>query len=258
MYKPDLPKNAGPVKWVGPDHPFFDLSGLIHCVRLPEEASLQNPAPVVVMLHGWGGDECAMWLFKRVVPALAAIITPRAPLTLEDNESFAWFGYSGSRHAPDPDSLQENMAKLKNFSKALLDVYPIDPDRLVLMGFSQGAAIINSLMLTWDEATEKISGVVSLSSFIPDLAEINAEANRLPGLPVFITHGSRDDIVLPVRGQASRDRYAELGADVTYNEYSTGHKVHTDGLKALKTWLRAIICNDNGGNNDRECEPDPS
>lgn len=258
MYKPDLPKNAGPVEWVGPGHSFFDLSGLIHCVRLPEEASLQNPAPVVVMLHGWGGDECAMWLFKRVVPAVAAIITPRGPVTLEDEASFAWFGRSGARHTPDPDFLQDNMAQLKSFLTALPDVYPIDPDRLVLMGFSQGAAMANSLVLTWDGAKAKISGVVSMSSFIPDLSEVAAEPNRLAGLPVFITHGQKDGIVPPERGRASRDRYADLGADVTYHEYSTGHKVHTDGLKALRTWLRPIICDENGGNNDQECEPDPS
>jgi phospholipase/carboxylesterase len=100
--------------------------------------------------------------------------------------------------------------------------------------------------------------VVSLSSLIPDVVEVTADANRLPGLPVFITHGQKDEIIPPERGRASRDRYAELGARVTYHEYSTGHKVHTDGLKALKTWLRPIICDDKGGNNDRECEPDPS
>ena len=258
MYKPDLPQNAGPVDWIGPDHSFFNLSGLIHCVRLPKEASLSKPASVVVMLHGWGGDECAMWLFKRVVPAVAAIITPRAPVTLDDEESFAWFGYGSSRHAPDPDSLRENMAKLKNFLIALPDVYPIDPNRLVLLGFSQGAAIGNGLVLSWAKVKGKIAGVVSLSSFIPDLPDLTDQANSLTGLPVFITHGTKDEIVPLERGQATRRLYAQLGAEVTYNEYSAGHKVHTDGLKILKTWLRGLICNENGGYHDQKCEPDPS
>ena len=255
MYKPDLPKNAGPVEWIGPNHPFFNLSGLIHCVRLPKEASLKNPAPVVVMLHGWGGDEGAMWLFKRVVPAIAAIITPRGPIELEHG-SFIWFDYLDSGRQPDPTSLHDSLTKLKHFLSVLPDVYPIDPDRLVLLGFSQGAAISNALVLTG--AKQLVTGMVSLSSFIPDLLEFTDQADFLNGLPVFITHGARDEIVPVKRAQATRDLYTRLGTDVTYHEYSTGHKVHTDGMKALKQWLRDILCEPTRGDYDQECDPDPS
>jgi len=255
MYKPDLPKNAGPVEWIGPNHSFFNLSGLIHCVRLPKETILNNPAPVVVMLHGWGGDECAMWLFKRVVPAMAAIITPRAPIELEHG-SFIWFDYLDSGRQPDSESLHGSLTKLEHFITALPDVYPIDPDRLVLLGFSQGAAISNSLVLT--QSRQNIAGLVSLSSFTPDLPELTDQADSLNGLPVFITHGVRDEIIPVERAQTTRDLYTRLGADVTYREYSTGHKVHTDGLKALGQWLRDILCEPTRGNYDQNCDPDPS
>ena len=255
MYEPDLPKNAGPVERIGPDHAFFNLSGLIHCVRLPKEADLHNPAPLVVMLHGWGGDECAMWLFKRVVPALAAIITPRAPIDI-GNGDFVWFNYLGSGRRPDSDSLHENMARLNHFLLTLPDLYPIDPTRLVLLGFSQGAAISNSLVL--GRTKQNVAGLVSLSSFIPDLPELTDHVSTLTGLPVFVTHGVRDEIVPVARARQTRDLYARLGAEVTYREYSTGHKVHTDGLKVLKLWLRDILCDQTGGNHDQNCEPDPS
>jgi phospholipase/carboxylesterase len=254
MYKPDLPKNAGPVEWIGPNHSFLNLSGLVHCVRLPKEASLKNPAPVVVMLHGWGGDECAMWLFKRVVPAIAAIITPRAPIEFEHG-SFIWFKYLNSGRQPDPASLHDSLAKLKHFLTVLPDVYPIDSDRLVLLGFSQGAAISNSLVLT--QFRQNIAGLVSLSSFIPDLPELSDQIDSLNSLPVFITHGTCDEIVPVERARHGRDLYTRLKADITYREYSTGHKVHTDGMKALKQWLRDILCEPTSGDYDQDCDPDP-
>ena len=217
-YQPDLPKHAGPVEWVGPDHPFYPLSNLIHCVHLPKAASLRNPAPVVVMLHGWGGDEGVMWLFKQVIPKIAAIITPRAPIELEEG-SYVWFNYQSSREQPQTDSLQQSLVKLRHFLAGLPEIYPIDPERLVLLGFSQGAAIGNSFMLTLTKPM--VAGMVSLSGFIPDLPELVEPANKLTGLPVFITHGTRDEIVPVEKARQSRDIYQRLQAEVTYREYST-------------------------------------
>lgn len=252
MRPPDLPQNAGPVEWIGPDHPFYELSGLIHCARLPEAASRRYPAPAVVLLHGWGGDEAAMWLFKQVVPKIAAIITPRAPIELEPG-SYVWYRYRNLRHQPDRDSLQQSLVKLRHFLAGLPDIYPIDPARLVLMGFSQGAAMGHSLMLTLTRPM--VAGIVSLSGFIPDLPELAEPANSLTGLPVFITHGSRDEIVPVARARQSRDLYQRLQAAVTYREYSTGHKLHTDGLRSLKQWLRDILGDEIGGNDDERCNP---
>jgi phospholipase/carboxylesterase len=252
MRQPNLPQNAGLVEWIGPDHPLYEPGDLIHCVRLPEAASLENLAPAVVMLHGWGGDECAMWLFQQVIPKIAAVITPRAPLELGSN-SFMWFNYRNSRQQPDGDSLQASLGKLRHFLGALPDVYPIDLDRLVLMGFSQGAAMSHTLVLT---ATQpELAGLASLAGFIPDLPELAEPATMLTGLPVFITHGSRDEIVPVERARQTRDRYQRLGAEITYSEHTTGHKVHREAMKALKKWLRDILCDQIGGTNDERCNP---
>jgi phospholipase/carboxylesterase len=252
MRQPNLPKNTGPVEWVGPDHPCYEPGELIHCVRLPKAASLRNPAPAVVLLHGWGGDECAMWLFQQVVPKIAAIITPQAPIEL-DAGSYVWYKYRASRDQPDETSLQASLVKLRHFLDALPNIYPLDPARLVLMGFSQGAAMSHTLVLT--STQPELAGLASLAGFIPDLPELIEPANRLTGLPLFIAHGSRDEIVPLERARQTRDRYQSLGAEVTYREHSTGHKIHTEAMKALKKWLRDILCNQIGGNNDELCNP---
>lgn len=237
MTKPKLPESAGPVEWVGPDHPFYQTAGLVHYVRLPEEANLRRPAPVAVLVHGWGGDEAAMWVFKQVIPSGVAIVTPRAPLTLDD-ESAVWFELGQSRTRPDPDSLEKNLTRFRHFMRSLPDLYPIDPDRLVLIGFSQGAAISNTLIIRQPELG---LGVASLSGFIPEQTDLPDEPGRLAEIPVFIGHGSRDEIVPLKAAQRARDIYTELGAEVTYGEYSVGHKANTQEMNDLNAWVKKVM-----------------
>ncbi len=222
MYKPKLPQNAGPVKWIGPENLLYNISGLTHCVRLPPKASLRRPAPAVVMLHGWSGDECAMWLFKQTVPADTAIITPRAPYSLETG-GFIWFESEAT--------WRKSMVLMQAFLTALPDAYPLDPHRLILMGFSQGAAMVNSLVLN---GTTSVAGAVSLAGFVPDFDFTSAD---ISGLPAFIAHGNRDKVIPVEKGRRTRDVYTQAGANVTYGEYSAGHKIHTQGIKDLKQWL---------------------
>jgi phospholipase/carboxylesterase len=235
--KPALPVSAGPVDWAGPDCHESTTSGLIHCVRLPKEASQTHPAPVLVMLHGWGGDEGAMWVFKQVIPPGVAAITPRAPLELSSG-GYAWFYRNDPLHLTDPDSLLDSISKLEQFLTSLPQLYPLDPSRLLLIGFSQGSAVSNSLVMA---RPELVIGVALLSGMGFELPELIPRAMSLTDLPVFIAHGIRDEIVPLGAAQEARKMYKELGADVTYKEYNVGHKMHNQGIKDLRAWVVEII-----------------
>ena len=235
--KPNLPQNAGPVDWAGPECHETATSGLVHCVRLPQKAGASYPVPVMVMLHGWGGDEGAMWLFKQIVPPGVAVVTPRAPLDL-GNGGYAWFYRNDPLHLTEPDSLMDAIVKLEIFLTGLPQLYPVDPSRLLLIGFSQGAAVSNSLVMA---RPELVMGVALLSGMGFQLPELIPQAMSLVGLPVFIAHGVRDEIVPLSAAQEARKMYKELGADVTYNEYKVGHKMHTQGIKDLRAWAVEVI-----------------
>jgi phospholipase/carboxylesterase len=126
---------------------------------------------------------------------------------------------------------------LHTFVASLPQKYPLDPSRIILMGFSQGAAICNTLVLT---QPEQAMGVVSLAGLIPDVV-IETVQPGLTGLPVFIAHGMRDETVPLAAAQQTRDVYTRLGAQVTYGEYPTGHKLTTEGMADLKAWLAQVI-----------------
>ena len=237
MTHPNLPKNAGPVAWAGPTDKTCVESGLIHCVRLPEQASPDRPAPALVMLHGWRGDESSMWIFKQVIAAGAAALTPRAPLELKPQE-YAWYRHNGARPTPDPDSLREGLNYLVHFLTSIPDQYPIDPKRLLLIGFSQGAAIGNGLALS---RPDLILGMASLAGMTPELPREMVRADGVAGLPVFIAHGTEDQVVPVQEARKTRDVYAELGANITYGEYKTKHKMTTQCIKDLKAWVAQTL-----------------
>jgi phospholipase/carboxylesterase len=208
----------------------------IHRIHLPKQASPTQPAPVVAMIHGWKGDETVMWIFKRTVPPGVAIVAPRAPLAIDDG-GYGWFRRDGAELQPEPDSLEAGLNALQEFLTSLPNHYSVDPARIVLMGFSQGAAMCNTLAITQPGL---VIGVASLAGLIPNLVVEKAETN-LAGLPVFIAHGTQDERVPVAAARQAREVYTRLGAQVTYGEYRTGHKLTSQGMADLKRWLARVI-----------------
>lgn len=237
MTEPILPKNVDAVEWVGPQDYSYAISGLIHCFRLPEAADDDRPVPAVVMVHGWGGDESVMWIFKQVLPEGVAIFTPRAPLELKEG-GYSWFEHDEKTQVADLDSLEQGIDRLEQFVKSLAKLYPVQAERTLLMGFSQGAGVSNGLIR---KNPQGIVGIASLSSLMPSLPDDMPQVEDLAGLPVFIAHGTEDETIPVSQGRHMRDVYTELGADVTYQEYKVGHKMTSQGLKDLTTWVAAVL-----------------
>ncbi len=188
-------------------------------------------SPVVVMVHGWLGNENVMSIFDRLVPPQVVVVSPRAPLEVEP-DSFGWF-----RHLGDDAGFAAGLADLRAFVEALPEAYPVDPARLVLMGFSQGAAVSLALALS---APESVQGVACLAGFVPAQALGWAKPGRLAGKPVLIVHGTDDETVSIGQARAAQTLLATAGADVSYHEYAVGHKLNATGMKVLKAWLAAM------------------
>jgi phospholipase/carboxylesterase len=213
---------------VGPDE-----TGLAHYAHIPPATSLTAPAPVVVMVHGWAGNEESMWTFSRVAPQTAAIVTPRGPVILEEG-GFTWFNYD--RHEEllaNPDSLQAAQEKFSRFLDRLPALYPIDPLQVVLVGFSQGAMLCNQFVINHPD---RVVGVASLAGAVPEPPH-HPQSNRLAGVPVFVAHGVRDEVVPVAQARLTHRIFTALGAEVTYGEYPAAHKLHVQGLRDLKAWL---------------------
>jgi phospholipase/carboxylesterase len=206
---------------------------------------LRNPVapsgglhPALIMLHGHRGSEDVAWIFARGAAAHWFVAAPRAPYPqyADDGSAlgFSWYTFSEAGRS-DPATYQAGLSALRQFVQALLANYPIDPSRLYMLGFSQGAAMSYAYALDADLLTLPLAGLVALGGFIP--GTVSKPYPPRPQLPVLILHGSQDEVIPVGLAHKSRDTMTELGADVTYLEEPVGHRVGTGGMRLLNTWL---------------------
>ncbi len=205
---------------------------LFHRIRLPGVADGRT-FPAIIMIHGWLGNENVMSIFDRVVPPGMLVVSPRAPFQVGDDH-YEWY----SRDAGDERPFAAGLDALREFVASLPRSYPVDPTRVLLMGFSQGAALSYALLLS---QPQQARGAVGLAGFLPGPAREWLAPGRLTGKAVFIAHGRQDETVPVARAQEARDALRAAGADVTYQEYDTGHKVNARGTAALKQWLAVQV-----------------
>jgi phospholipase/carboxylesterase len=204
-------------------------TGLIYRVR-------RDPLPgaLVVMLHGLSGDENVMWIFDHALPRDATVIAPRA-LYAGEFGGHSW-ARSVVRDDLDDVDFQEALEVLSRFMAEVIAQYEIDPQRVILMGFSQGAALSYAYSLRHPEA---LRGVIALAGFLPDSSRA---VSVTPAVPHYlILHGTHDEAVPIDRARAARSVLEAHGAIVEYHEHHMGHKVSAQGMREIARWIKQIL-----------------
>ncbi|MCQ3938080.1 MAG: hypothetical protein DPW18_13680 [Chloroflexi bacterium] len=193
----------------------------------------ENPR-LLLMLHGWTGDENSMWVFTRRLPEDYWIAAPRAPHPAEP-QGFSW-------RPPQPStfgrpSLEMLLPSAEGLIR-LMDEYAasvkVDASRFDVIGFSQGAAMTNVLGLLYPQQVRKM-GV--LAGFVPSGLEEYIAKKPLAGKNVFVAHGTQDEMVPVDRARASMSLLEQAGAAITYCEDEVGHKLSSNCLRALEAYL---------------------
>lgn len=184
------------------------------------EALLHVPAGevrgLVVVLHGAGGQARAgLDLLQQQADRLGLVVL--APSSVGST----WGAIRGGRD-PDTPALAAVLADV-------LARQPIDPERLAVTGFSDGASYALTLGLANGDIFRRVV------AFSPGFEA--ADARR--GQPqFFVTHGTRDD-VLPI-DRTSRRLVPELQRDgyaVTYREFDGPHVVPRELADEAAEWV---------------------
>lgn len=194
----------------------------------------------MLLLHGFGGDENSLYFLSSKLDGRFFYVSARAPYEIGPG-SYAWFHvvFDPAGNAIEPDEAERSRLALLGFVDELVEAYGVDPSRVYLMGFSQGAMMGLSAALT---EPEKIAGLVASSGrILPEVLPRIAAPVRLRGLPIFVTHGLRDEVV-PIRhGKAIRDRLSSESVELTYREYDMGHELRQECVYDISEWLSARL-----------------
>jgi phospholipase/carboxylesterase len=165
---------------------------LVHLIRPPKKAV--TLPPLILLLHGVGSHERDLFDLAQYLDRCAFIVSARAPNVLDPN-SYAWYPveFTAARPIIDAEAAEDSWLILLRFIDELIEAYHVDPKRVYLMGFSQGAIMSLVMALT---QPEKMAGVVAMSGhLLPEVQPNIAEAERLRGLPILMTHGLHDPII---------------------------------------------------------------
>jgi phospholipase/carboxylesterase len=208
--------------------PQLTASGLVHRALEPVG---EGPFPAVVMLHGRSGDEDAMWIFARTIPDSWLLVAPRG-IKPDYGRGYAWHPRQRDEWPP-LASFDDAVAPLAHFIRALPALYNADSNRIYLMGFSQGAATAYALAMRHRGLVRGIAGLVG---FLPGNCGPAVETKALKDLPIFMAVGKEDPYIPIDRALGCAQSLRSAGAELTYREYDTGHRLNAKGIKDLKAW----------------------
>lgn len=186
------------------------------------------------MLHGYTGDENSMWVFAKDMPPHYWIAAPRAPFPAEPR-GYSWRPLQPATFGrPSLEDLVPQAEALIRFVDEYQASAGIEASDFDVMGFSQGGAMSNVLAFLYPQRIRKW-GV--LAGFVPGGLDVYAKNQPLKGKQVFVTHGTRDDMVPIDRARASVAVLEQAGAQIVYCEDDVGHKVSLNCLRALRSYL---------------------
>ena len=196
-----------------------------------------DPEGALVLLHGRGTDENDLFpLLDELDPDRRLLgATARGPLSLPPGGSH-WYVIR-QVGSPDPETFQATYALAGGWLDGLLAEHGIPPERAILGGFSQGAAMTHALGLC--AGRPRLAGLIALSGFIPQVEGF--ELGDATGLPVAIGHGIYDPVISVEFGREARDRLIQAGADVTYRESPMPHTIDPAFLADLRGWVSARV-----------------
>ncbi|RMD87962.1 MAG: hypothetical protein D6808_00505, partial [Candidatus Dadabacteria bacterium] len=190
-------------------------------------------SPVVVAVHGRGGNARSMSPFFRVFPRDAHIISLEAPFPDPDIGGMCWW------------LMEESMSKRKyekigglllKETDRLVSEYGLSKDSLFCIGFSQGGAILSvALQLNpcyFKKAALLASFTVRVDPPLPPSKDIEAK-----GAEVLIIAGTKDEFVPLEMAQSGAVYLSEKGFKVSLFVEDIGHKVGRRGMARLRDFF---------------------
>lgn len=218
---------------------------MLPCIEIE---TAPNPSAAVIWLHGLGADGND---FVPIIPELRLagcpgirFIFPSAPsMPVTVNGGYvmpAWYDIIG-RNPMDP----EDANGIKQSATAITELIEHEFNRgiayenMVLAGFSQGCAMALHIGLRF---RHKLAGIIALSGYLPLAMSLQLEKHSANSTtPIFMAHGTYDQVVVLERAQASCAVLERLGYEVDWNEYPMEHSVNHEELMDISRFLQRVL-----------------
>jgi len=204
------------------------------------------PSATIVFMHGLG-DTGEAWLreLRTSFPGLR-IVAPNAPVepvTINGGMKMSsWFDLTvldDSLLAEENDGckgMEASVALVKQIVEREVALLNGDASRVVLGGFSQGAALAAQVGLSFPQA---LGGIIIVSGWAAQQRNLQfSDANKRT--PILCLHGEYDPTVLPQFGRHLQQTLEAQKYDVRVKWHKTGHSLGP-GMEDLKTFVQDVV-----------------
>ena len=198
--------------------------GFIHQFQPGREPN----ALVLLLLHGTGGNENDLLPLGRDLVPGAAILSPRGKV-LENG--MPRFFRRLAEGVFDLQDLERRTEELARFIERARSEYGLQENRVVAVGYSNGANIAASLILRHPRV---VPGAILFRAMVPFTPE---PVPVLGKTKIFLSAGERDPIVPAANTQRLAAIFQSGGAEVSIHWHTGGHELGQDDLDAAKSWI---------------------
>jgi predicted esterase len=193
-------------------------------------AATEPDSPLtLLLLHGTGGDEMDMLGLGQQLAPGAALLSPRGKVL--ENGMPRYFRRL-AEGVFDLEDLRGRTHEIADFVETAAQRYRLASDRIVAVGFSNGANIAASVLLLRPEV---LAGAILFRPMVPLVPET---LPQLRGRPVLLGAGRQDPIVSPDETERLRRLLHQAGADVILHWEPAGHGLTLMDIEAARGWLQ--------------------
>ncbi|MFJ6323857.1 MULTISPECIES: VOC family protein [unclassified Rhizobium] len=198
----------------------------IHRFFTPEQPN----GNVFVLLHGSGANETTMLPLGHKIDPNATLLTVRGR-ALEEGAP-RWFRRNGPMIFDQADIASEAEA-FAAFIDGAVHAYGLDPDRIVYIGYSNGANLLNAMLSLQPHLIRRAALLRSMAVLE------NPPAADMSDADVLVLAGEKD--LYGPYAQPLADRLRESGAKVELATVSAGHEFDDADVPVIQTWLNKSV-----------------
>ncbi|MGH9995401.1 MAG: alpha/beta hydrolase [Nitrososphaeraceae archaeon] len=199
---------------------------------IPSEGTKDKNSLTLLLLHGTGGDETDLIPIARKLEITnASILSPRGKVI--ENGMPRYFRRL-AEGIFDIEDLKFRTNELADFVQSASKTYALDLNRIIAIGYSNGANIAASVLLVRPEI---LSDAILFRPMIPLVP------NTLPNLSskrVLISAGLHDPIVASYQTKDLFDLLEKVGAKVSIQWQNSGHELTQREMTAARKWLSLL------------------
>lgn len=201
-----------------------------------------KPKPLVIALHGYGGDKASMMRVMRRINesdfVIACLQGPHQHLVMPTEESpKLGYGFGWLSNFKSEESVAMHHHLVRGIIEALGQSGEADTSRVFLVGFSQAAGANFRFAFTHGDA---VRGVVAICGGIP--GDWESEGKYQSGVvDVLYVAAERDQYYTPERMRQNAEALRRRARSVELRFFDAAHEVPRDAYPVINEWLKRQV-----------------